>query len=283
MLVTPAMMELARWISRYYFCPLGTVLESVIPSAVKKRIGVGYLQIVRANKSTEEIQELLEKTRARKQRAVLGRLLQLAIGDGIEIHKLAGEAGTTVATVRKLAKAGVIAISSEAEWRGLEKPETVSRKLEKEISLNSDQQRVFDELVPRMQSGEFSVNLLFGVTGSGKTEIYLRCLGEILPAGKSAIVMVPEIALTPQTVQRFTARFPDVAVLHSGLSQTQRHRYWHQIFTGKARIVIGARSAVFAPLPNLGLIVVDEEHESTYKQETAPRYHGRDVAIKHCA
>ena len=93
--------------------------------------------------------------------------------------------------------------------------------------------------------------------------------------------MVPEIALTPQTVQRFTARFTDIAVLHSGLSQTQRHRYWQQIFTGKARIVVGARSAIFAPLPNLGLIVVDEEHESTgYKQETAPRYHGRDVAIK---
>jgi primosomal protein N' (replication factor Y) (superfamily II helicase) len=278
-LVTPAMMELARWISRYYFCPLGTVLESVIPSAVKKRIGVGYLQIVRTSKRTEEIQELLERTRARKQRAVLGRLLQLPIGEGIEIHKLAEEAGTTVVTVRKLAKVGVISITSEAEWLGLDRPGSIPSS-PNPIVLNEDQQRVFDELIPRVRDGKFSVNLLFGVTGSGKTEIYLRCLGEILPAGKTAIIMVPEIALTPQTVQRFTARFPDIAVLHSGMSQTQRHRSWQQIFTGKARIVVGARSAIFAPLPNLGLIVVDEEHESTYKQETAPRYHGRDVAIK---
>lgn len=279
-LVTPALMELARWMSRYYFCPLGTVLESVIPSAVKKRIGVGYVQMVRPIKTVEEIQQILEQTRARKQRAVLGRLLQLSAGQTIEIHKLSQEAGTTIPTVRKLAKARIISITSEAEWQEFQKPELRSQKTEEKISLNEDQQRVFDDLRPRLSTGEFSVNLLFGVTGSGKTEIYLQCLSEILAAGKSAIVMVPEIALTPQTIQRFTARFPGVAVLHSGLSQTQRHRYWHQIFTGQSRIVIGARSAIFAPLPDLGLIIVDEEHEGTYKQETAPRYHGRDVAIK---
>src|SRR5207249_10180827 len=103
---------------------------------------------------------------------------------------------------------------------------------------------------------------------------------EVVRTGRQAIVLVPEIALTPQTVQRFTARFQSVAILHSGLTATARHRYWQQIATGQAQVVVGARSAIFAPVPNLGMIVVDEEHESSYKQDTAPRYHGRDVAIK---
>src|SRR5207248_2777641 len=139
--------------------------------------------------------------------------------------------------------------------------------------------RAFDELLPRM-SGGFSVNLLHGVTGSGKTEIYLQSIRHVVANAKQAIVLVPEIALTPQTVRRFTARFRRVAVLHSGLSATERHRFWQQISQGQADVVVGARSAVFAPVPKLGVIVVDEEHESSYKQDTAPRYHARDVAIK---
>jgi primosomal protein N' (replication factor Y) len=146
--------------------------------------------------------------------------------------------------------------------------------------LNEEQAKVFDELRPRVAAGGFSVNLLFGVTGSGKTEIYLRCIGEVVAAGRQAIVLVPEIALTPQTVRRFTARFPRVAVLHSGLTASQRHRFWQQCASGQADVVVGARSAVFAPVPRLGMIVVDEEHEASYKQDQAPRYSGRDVAIK---
>ena len=121
------------------------------------------------------------------------------------------------------------------------------------------------------------------MTGSGKTEIYLQAIRAALDRGRTAIVLVPEISLTPQTVERFKGRFADVqdavAVLHSHLSEGERHDEWHKIHSGRARIVIGARSAVFAPLKNLGLIVVDEEHETTYKQEEAPRYHARDVAI----
>jgi primosomal protein N' (replication factor Y) len=128
--------------------------------------------------------------------------------------------------------------------------------------------------------GGFSVNLLHGVTGSGKTEVYLQCIRRVVERGKQAIVLVPEIALTPQTVRRFTGRFRRVAILHSGLTATERHRFWQQICTGMADVVVGARSAIFAPLPNLGVIVVDEEHESSYKQDQAPRYHARDVAIK---
>jgi len=146
--------------------------------------------------------------------------------------------------------------------------------------LNEDQVDVMGELEPRIGGGEFSVNLLHGVTGSGKTEIYLRCIKRAVEMGKRAIVLVPEIALTPQTMQRFRARFEKVAVLHSGLSAKARHRFWHQIAQGQADVVVGARSAIFAPMPNLGIIVVDEEHEGSYKQDEAPRYHARDVAIK---
>ena len=130
-----------------------------------------------------------------------------------------------------------------------------------------------------------STFLLHGVTGSGKTEVYLQAIAHALEQGKGAIVLVPEISLTPQTVERFKARFSSgklqtlVAVLHSHLSAGERHDEWHKIRQGRARIVIGARSAIFAPVEPLGLIIVDEEHEHTYKQEEAPRYHARDVAI----
>jgi primosomal protein N' (replication factor Y) len=124
------------------------------------------------------------------------------------------------------------------------------------------------------------VSLLHGVTDSGKTEVYIRAIQHCVAAGKRAIILLPEIALTAQTVQRFSSRFENVAILHSQLSGPQRNAQWRSIKTGQADVVIGARSAIFAPVENLGLVVVDEEHESSYKQDTVPRYHGRDVAVK---
>src|SRR5208337_2389003 len=123
--------------------------------------------------------------------------------------------------------------------------------------------------------------LLHGVTGSGKTEVYLRAIAEVIQKGQQAIVLIPEIALTPQTLERFTTRFGDqVALLHSRLAQGERARQWSRMATGEAKVAVGARSALFAPAPRLGLIVVDEEHESSYKQEDVPRYHARDAAVK---
>jgi primosomal protein N' (replication factor Y) len=279
-LVAPPLMRLARWMSRYYITPLGTVLESVIPAAVKKRIGLGYRQMVRPAVERDQLQQTLETLKMKKRRAVLARLLQVEPGQAIEIVQLASEAGTTVATVRKLSKMGLITITSEVDLPGFAVEASVVSGDAGIVSPNEQQQRVLDEMLPRVTNGGFSVNLLMGVTGSGKTEVYLRCIDAAVRQGKQAIVLVPEIALTPQTVRRFTARFPAVAVLHSGLSQSQRHRFWQQIATGRASVVVGARSAVFAPTPNLGIIVVDEEHEPSYKQDQAPRYHGRDVATK---
>lgn len=281
-LVTPGLLELSRWMSRYYCAPLGTVLDSVIPAAVKRRIGMGYVQVVRLNKTREELQELFEKNKAKKRRAIMARLLQVEPGEAIELVRLAREAGATPPTVRKLAALGVISITAEADVNWAEgEGAALAASVEEAIpELNDDQQKVYDDLLPRVAGGGFSVNLLFGVTGSGKTEIYLRCIKEVVERGRQAIVLVPEIALTPQTVRRFTARFSRVAVLHSGLTASQRHRFWQQCASGRADVVVGARSAVFAPVPRLGMIVVDEEHEASYKQDQAPRYNARDVAIK---
>ena len=272
-LVTPQLMALARWISKYYIAPLGTVIESILPSAVRKKIGLGYTQRVRLAQDRAAVQAVLETTRAPKRRAILARLLLLQDGTPIDLFRLAAEAGSTVPTVRKLARAGLIHITAEPDLPGLTSDLKKSEASEQDLKLNESQQKVLDDLTPRLASPGFSVNLLHGVTGSGKTEIYLRCIRSVVAAGKRAIVLVPEIALTPQTVRRFTARFPRVAILHSGLSASARHRYWQQISSGQAEVVVGARSAVFAPVPDLGIIIVDEEHESSYKQDTAPRYH----------
>ncbi|MCS7034676.1 MAG: primosomal protein N' [Phycisphaerae bacterium] len=273
------LLELALWISRYYVCPLGAVIESMIPSAVKRKVGVGYLSMVRLALPRDQAQELLERTRTPKRRAVLGRMLQLPAGEAIELLRLAGEAGVKPPTIRKLEKTGWIEIEQVPDLPGFAAELASCADDETDRPLNQDQQRAFDDLRPRLAGG-FSVNLLLGVTGSGKTEVYLHCIRQVVQAGRQAIVLVPEIALTPQTVKRFTARFGRVAVLHSGLGATARHRFWQQISQGAAEVVVGARSAVFAPTPRLGLIVVDEEHESSYKQDTAPRYQARDVAIK---
>jgi primosomal protein N' (replication factor Y) len=147
-------------------------------------------------------------------------------------------------------------------------------------ALTADQKTAMDALTPALDGDAFAPFLIFGVTGSGKTEVYLTAIERTVARGREAIVLVPEISLTPQTIRRFRRRFRRVAVLHSHLSDVERHRHWQSIAQGEIDVVVGARSAIFAPTRRLGLIVVDEEHESTFKQETVPRYHARDVAVK---
>src|SRR5262249_45496580 len=147
------------------------------------------------------------------------------------------------------------------------------------IELNADQLRVWDQIQVALLTGKYRPFLLHGVTGSGKTEIYLRAIEEVVKQGKEAIVLVPEISLTPQTIARFRGRCGNVAVLHSHLTDAERGGYWRRVASGHVQVVVGARSAVFAPTRKLGLIVIDEEHENTFKQEATPRYHARDVAV----
>jgi primosomal protein N' (replication factor Y) len=146
--------------------------------------------------------------------------------------------------------------------------------------LTTEQQATLAQLQPAILAGRFAPFLIHGVTGSGKTEVYLAAIEQVVAHDREAIVLVPEISLTPQTIRRFQRRFDRVAVLHSHLSDAERHRHWLSIASGEVQVVVGARSAVFAPTRRLGLIVVDEEHESSFKQETTPRYHGRDLAVK---
>ncbi|MDP4721438.1 MAG: primosomal protein N' [Akkermansiaceae bacterium] len=291
-LITPVLLKVARWISNYYGSSIESVIRSILPEAVRTEDNSAKTRrIATANENIPaEDLEKLEK-RAPKQHIILTLLLAAEnrtlptteLGDG------------SAPSLKSLESKGLVKISTEEVRRD---PEAADEIIPSQpLTLNDQQQEAFEAIkgalplggevqedTPPKGSAPF---LLLGVTGSGKTEVYLQSAQAALDLGKTVLVLVPEIALTPQTVRRFKARFSQlndqVAVLHSNLSQGERFDEWHRIRTGKARIVIGARSAVFAPLPDLGLIIIDEEHESTYKQENVPRYQARDVAVLRAA
>jgi primosomal protein N' (replication factor Y) len=232
----------------------------------------------------EEAELAATEKKAPLQAAALRALA--AAGEPVSAAELARGTDSNHAVLRALEKKGLVRIELERIERDPFKNEEFVPA--PALELNLEQGEVFARVcaaLDRVSEGAPAPKplLLHGVTGSGKTEIYLQAIQRVLQQGRSAIMLVPEISLTPQTVERFKSRFAsqqqEVAVLHSHLSEGERHDQWHQIRSGRARIVIGARSAVFAPLEKLGLIVVDEEHEPSYKQEEAPRYHGRDIAV----
>ncbi len=196
------------------------------------------------------------------------------------VHELSYFTGASRQTVTALEKRGVIELRTQETYRITEKIYHVKAE---SITLNEEQQQAYDAILQRVMAGSGGVTLLQGVTGSGKTLIYIRLAQELLAQGKSVMILVPEIALTPQMMARFTAYFGEkVALLHSGLRATERYDQWKRIRKGEASIVLGTRSAVFAPLENLGLIVMDEEQESSYESERAPCYHARDIARYRC-
>ena len=189
--------------------------------------------------------------------------------------------GASSATLRSLAKNGLITLEQREVLRRVQ---TAEMEPAAPIELNEEQQQVYDGLQELLGSGSPAAALLYGVTGSGKTQVYLKLIHKVLEEGRTAMVLVPEIALTPQLLSVFTSHFgDDVAVLHSSLRAGERYDEWKRVRTGRARVVLGTRSAVFAPLQNLGLIVLDEEQEHSYKSENVPRYHARDVAKYRCA
>ena len=296
-IVSPSLLELARWMASYYCCPIETVMRSVLPQVIRKAEVSWKKQLfVKATRapSAEELEKL--RKRAPRQAELLDAILPLSTA--IPAADLLRQTSLDNSTLRALARRGFVELREQAIERDPHRAEEFVA--DTEHTLNEEQTAALKQITAALPNPELHPPiLLHGVTGSGKTEVYLQGIRATLALGKTAIVLVPEISLTPQTVERFKSRFATgaadtpprrnagdspadgdiVAVLHSHLSEGERHDEWHKLHSGRARIVIGARSAVFAPLKNLGLIVVDEEHESSYKQEEAPRYHARDVAV----
>lgn len=278
-LVDEKLMDLALWISSYYFCPLGQVLAAVLPAAVKKGVGVStakyiYLagvegqSVARAGSRQGQITKMLaDKGAVDEQHAVA-------------VKEIITELQCSDASVKTLLTKGAIKLVHRTVMKALPAVPEAFLNDAKNVVLNDEQVQALAAIKAEIDKEEFGVTLLHGVTDSGKTELYIQAIEAVTAKGKGAIVLLPEIALTSQMVERFAKRFERVAVMHSGLTAAQRNTQWQKIKAGEADVVIGARSAIFAPLAKLGLIVVDEEHENSYKQDTAPRYHGRDVAIK---
>ena len=290
----PRLVELARWMSGYYVCPLGMVLAAMLPAAVKKRTGLRtIIRLDWGDPAAEQAALDAKLTTANRktweQVAGLGRSALPLTRDDLAARISA----RTLAGINRLVRLGLLREVESEDVRqsgGVETQTSLEQAdplggaslLPKSArpDLTPAQSRIVDGVGATLAG--FGVHLIRGVTGSGKTEVYLRILERVLATGKTGLILVPEISLTPQTAGRFVERFraAGVGVLHSGLSASQRHREWARAASGAARVMVGARSAVFAPLDNLGLIVVDEEHASDYKQDQLPRYHGRDVAIK---
>jgi len=283
-LVDIELMELAQWISGYYVCPLGQVLAAMVPAAVKKGAGVKTEQYVFLTISVAEIEKTIGELRGKKQKQIITCLQEQNAFDSdssMELNDLIKAVGCGREPLKRLAEKQLLKIANKTILKSLPAiPKGISTKSEGHILLNDDQKKAIDSIKAQINSEKFGVTLLHGVTDSGKTELYIRAIQKVLQKDKSVIVLLPEIALTAQTVQRFNERFEKIAVMHSGLTAAQRNVQWQKIKSGEAEVVIGARSAIFAPVSKLGLIVVDEEHEPSYKQDTAPRYNGRDVAIK---
>jgi primosomal protein N' (replication factor Y) len=283
-LIDPELMALARWIAGYYVCPLGQVLAAIVPAAVKKGAGVKTQKYVYLPTDTHDTDSAIEGLRGGKQKAIVTFLRDRAAftaDSAVEVSQVTNAADCGPEPVRRLAQRGIVKMGQRTVLKSLPAiPEAAAIAEQRQIDLNFDQRGALDNIKTRIDSHQFAVSLIYGVTDSGKTELYIRAIRHVLQKGGRAIVLLPEIALTAQTVQRFNERFDRIAVMHSGLTAAQRNVQWQKIKAGQADVVIGARSAVFAPLSNLGLIVVDEEHEPSYKQDTVPRYNGRNVAIK---
>jgi primosomal protein N' (replication factor Y) len=282
-LVDDHLMKLTRWMADYYLCGWGQVLHAVVPAGVRDNAGTRLAAFVEPLPKDQLPNPLPSVTPQQKQ--ALEKLKKE--GRAMEILQLARLARCTAGVITALVKKGLVRKFHErieTSEPGLSKAEFGDEFPEAEplslpIELNADQLRVWDQIRRTLDGGGFKAFLLHGVTGSGKTEIYLRAIEEVVKQGKEVIVLVPEISLTPQTLARFKGRFGHVAVMHSHLSDADRGGYWRRIAAGQVQVVVGARSAVFAPTRKLGLIIIDEEHETTFKQESIPRYHARDVAV----
>lgn len=289
-LFTAAELGFYRWIGSYYLHPLGEVIKMALPAGINL---VSRYRCEQGEDGTPVLKEFLsggKSVRTERFYRTVPEVTATPRGKAFEILEYLGEAGESSAAqlrarfgnctpqLRRLVELGAVTLIERESYRDPFK--SVRFGHDTPLPLNADQALAFTGISAAIASGNFSPFLLHGVTGSGKTEVYLQSIAVCLAAGRTALVLVPEISLTPQLVGRFKSRFDcGIAVLHSGLSDGERFDEWRRIRRKEALIVIGARSALFAPLERLGVIVVDEEHEASYKQSEGVRYNSRDLAL----
>ncbi len=271
-----SLVQLVLWISHYYQTPAGVVFDTLVPSGVRAAAGTREQKLYTA--APASLDDLVVDALPAKQRSALRFLI--AAARPLTLAQWSVEAECTEGPIRQLFRKGMVQVQSR---RVMSSESRVIKRIDGEEApvienLTEEQEVALNTVVAAIDSGAAKTLLLHGVTGSGKTEVYIRAIKHVVRFGRGAIVLVPEIALTPQTRARFESRFDGVAVLHSQMSPSERHFQWQRIRSGQVQVVVGPRSAVFAPLPRLGLIVIDEEHDASFKQDTQPRYHARRVA-----
>ena len=282
--LTEKQIELAQWMAKRYFCNVSDCIKQMLTPGTKnknseKNIQDKTINVLYLKKDIEEIQFDIEmgKIKSEKQKKILQFL---KINEGVTVPEIEMFTGGTRAIVKTLEKNGYVEIVEKK----IERNPLANKQIEKteNLKLTDEQQKAFNAVSNVMNQNEYKEFLLYGVTGSGKTEVYLQLIGEALKQNKTAIVLVPEISLTPQMIDRFIARFnqDEIAVLHSKLSIGERYDEWNKIKENKAKIIIGARSAIFAPTENIGIIIIDEEHDSSYKSEAVPKYDAKEIAKK---
>ena len=274
--------ELAKWIQKRYFCNLADAIKLMLPpgtttKVINNRVKEKNINYVQMAKEPEEIEIDIENKKLKSEKQI--KILKFLIENGqMPIADLELFTDTSRNIIKTLENKGYLNIIEKEVERNpfLNKQITKSNKL----VLTDEQEKAYKEIEEAIEDGMHSEFLLFGVTGSGKTEVYLQLIDKVLQEEKSSIMLVPEISLTPQTVNRFISRFGEekIAVLHSKLSVGERYDQWQKIRKGIAKIIIGARSAIFAPAKDLGIIIIDEEHDQSYKSEMTPRYHAKEVA-----
>jgi primosomal protein N' (replication factor Y) (superfamily II helicase) len=278
-MVTEELFELAIWMAKYYCASLSHVLKILLPSSVRKEMQHKQQLFVMRAKTREQLQELCKELRQKSPAQADVLDVMLLVKKGILLSELLEETGGSRSPVDSLVKKGYLSVDIVR----IDRSPLINEEYfqTKPKPLNAEQASAFTKIVSSLDSNQFDVHLLYGITGSGKTEVYLQSIDKALKQDKGTIMLVPEISLTAQTIERFRSRFEGkIAILHHRLSHGERFDEWHKIRNGEAKIVIGARSAIFSPVVNLGLIIVDEEHESSYKQtEESPCYHARDVAV----
>lgn len=287
--LTPELIELGREISRHYLCPLGITLKAMTPEAVRLKRGLRTVRYVRAATTVARLEQAGHRL-SKARRAILLALENFPTE--VDMVALRQDTGASAGVLREMARRGWVAVEARREMpaepanlpttesgAGPRHPGAEAIWIEEAFTLTDEQAEALRRVREAIGAGAFKVTLLLGVSGSGKTEVYIRAMQTVLASDRQAMLLVPEIALTTQLVARFARRLPGVAVSHSGLSEGQRSRLWRRIAAGNVHVVVGTRSAVFAPCPRLGLICVDEEQEPSFKNLQAPRFHVRDAAI----